>query len=229
MTGTRTTTGGDANSRVAFKNCAPFIECTLQINDEHIEQTRFLDIIMTIYNLIEYLDNYQDASATPYQYKRDEPPNNIADDLTTNNSSSFKYKASLLGTAVVDGANAKITNAKIVVPLKYLSNFFRSLEMPLINCKVHLDLKWTKNCLLYSVDGNTEFQITDTKLLVPVVTLSKDDNKYCIEQQIKDFSDQFTGMSTKQKKKILMQLSIFTRQLVSILLFKVLIDCLSCF
>ena len=84
---------------------------------------------MPVYNLIEYSDNYQDASATLYQYKRDEPPDNIANDLTANNSSSFKHKASLLGAPNVDGANAKITNAKIVVPLKYLSTFFRLLKM----------------------------------------------------------------------------------------------------
>ena len=76
---------------------------------------------MPMYNLIEYSDNYQDSTATFYQYKRDEPPEaNAIDDLTANNSSSFKYKISLLGDR----------NLKIVVPLKYLSKFFRSLEMP---------------------------------------------------------------------------------------------------
>ena len=87
---------------------------------------------MPMYNLIEYSDNYQDSSATLYQYKRDEPPANIANSLTQDNSEYFYYKVKLLGNPVLDGAIAKLS-VKIVLPLKYLSNFFRSLEMPLIN------------------------------------------------------------------------------------------------
>ena len=89
-----------------------------------------------MYNLIEYSDNYQDSSATLYQYKRDEPPEDDAvADLTADNSSSFKYKIKLLGhvTEVVgNAAGVRRLNVNIAVPLKYLSNFFRSLEMPLI-------------------------------------------------------------------------------------------------
>ena len=66
--------------------------------------------------------------------------NNNPLNITLNNSSSFKYKASLLEKADdLDGNDRSLKNAKIVVPLKYLSNFFRSLEMPLINCKIHLN------------------------------------------------------------------------------------------
>ena len=100
---------------------------------------------MPKYNLIEYSDNYQDSSATLYQYKRDKPPdNNPIADLTQVNSTSFNYKVKLSGNPVVDGNIVKLS-VKIVVPLKYLSNFFRSLEMPLINCKVKLNLTWKKN------------------------------------------------------------------------------------
>ena len=100
---------------------------------------------MPMYNLTEYSDNYQDSSATLYQYKRDEPPEaNAINNLTTNTSSSFKYKVSLLGNPVVANNIAKI-NVKVVVPLKYLSKFFKSLEMPLINCKTKLNLAWKKN------------------------------------------------------------------------------------
>ena len=84
---------------------------------------------MPMYNLIEYSDNYQDSSATLYQYKRDEPPDDIANNLTQNNSTSFDYKIKLLGNPEVANNIAR-RNVKIVVPLKYLSNFFRSLEMP---------------------------------------------------------------------------------------------------
>ena len=94
---------------------------------------------MPMYNLIEYSENYQDSSATLYQYKRDEPPENDAvADLTADNSGSFKYKVSLLGNPVPDG-NAAKRSVKVVVPLKCLSSFFRSLEMLLINCKIKLN------------------------------------------------------------------------------------------
>ena len=123
----------------SLKNCAPFTKCNLEINDEHIDTAENLDIVMPMYNLIEYSDNYQDLSATLYQYKRDEPPEaNAIDDLTVDNSNSFKYKASLLGNPVVADNIAK-RSVKTVVPLKYLSNFFRSLEMPLINYKIKLN------------------------------------------------------------------------------------------
>ena len=140
-----------------------------------------------MYNLIEYSDNYQDSSATLYQYKRDEPPEaDAVADLTTNNSSSFKYKVNLLGNPVVANNIAKIS-VKVVVPLKYLSNFFRSLEMPLINCKIKLNLTWGKKCVLSTDAGDAVFIINDTKMYVPVVTLSKEDNKDFIEQQNKGF------------------------------------------
>ena len=100
--------------------------------------------------------------------------------------SSLKYKISLLGNPVVANNIARI-NAKVVVPLKYLSNFFRSLEMPLINCKIKLNLTWKKEYVLSTDDGNAVFIINDTKLYVPVVTLSKEDNKDFIEQQKKVF------------------------------------------
>ena len=141
---------------------------------------------MHMYNLIEYSDNYQDSSGTLYQYKRDELPDDIDDNLATNNSSSFKYKVNLLGNPVVDN-NVATLNVKVVVPLKYLSNFFRSLEMSLINCKIKLNLTWKKERVLSSKDGDAVFIINDTKLYVPVVTLSKEDNKDFIEQQNKGF------------------------------------------
>ena len=121
-------------TRLALKNCAPFTKCNLEINDEHVDTAENLDITMRMYNLIEYSENYQDSSPTLYQYKRDEPPeDDTINVLTTDTSSSFKYKVELLGNPFLDGNIAK-RSVKVVVPLKYLSNFFRSLEMPLINC-----------------------------------------------------------------------------------------------
>ena len=155
---------------------------------------------MPMYNLIEYSENYQDSSATLYQYKRDEPPEaNAINDLTTDTSSSFKYKVSLLGNPVVANNIARI-NVKVVIPLKYLSNFFRSLEIPLINCKIKLNLTWKKECVLSTDDGNAVFIINDTKLYVPVVTLSKEDNKDFIEQQNKKFQRSIYWNEYKTKK-----------------------------
>ena len=177
VNGTIRAAADDDNTRLALKNCAPFTKCNLEINDEHFDTAENLDIKMPMYNLIEYSDNYQDSSATLYQYKRDKPPEvDAVADLTTNTSSSFKYKVKLLGNPVLDGNIAK-RSVKVVVPLKYLSNFFRSLEMPLINCKIELNLTWKKKCVLSTDAGDAVFIINDTKMYVPVVTLSKEGNK----------------------------------------------------
>ena len=185
---------GDTN--VAFKNCAQFTRCVTHINDEHVETAENLDIIMPMYNLIEYSDNYSNSSGSLYQFKRDESPINNAVNLLNvalDNSTSFKYKASLLEKATdADSDDRPLKNTKIVVPLKYLSNFLRSLEMPLINCKIHLELNWNNNCVMYGAntyaggdndnDRETTFQITNTKLYVPVVTLSTKDNENLTKQ-----------------------------------------------
>ena len=145
-------------TRLALKNCAPFTKCNLEINDEHVNTAENLDVVMPMYNLIEYSDNYQDSSATLYQYKREEPPeNNAVADLTADNSDSFKYKIELLGNInqlAADFARVVRSNVKVAVPLKYLSNFFRSLEMPLINCKIKLNLTWKKECALSTLDDD---------------------------------------------------------------------------
>ena len=177
--------------RLALKDCAPFTKCNLEINDEHVDTAENLDIVMPMYNLIEYSDNYQDSSATLYQYKREEPPEDgTVADLTADNSDCLKYKIKLLGNVTEvasDAAGVIRLNVKVVVPLKYLSNFFRSLEMRLINCKIKLNLTWKKKCVLSTGAGKAVFIINDTKLYVPVVTLSKEDNKDFIEQKNKGF------------------------------------------
>ena len=178
-------------TRLALKNCAPFTKCNLEINDEHVDTAENLDIVMPMYNLIEYSDNYQDSSATLYQYKQDEPPEDDAvADLTADNSDSFKYKIKLLGNVTEvagDAAGVRRLNVKVAVPLKYLSNFFRSLETPLINCKIKLNLTWKKECVLSTGAGEAVFIINDTKLYVPVVALSKEDYKDFIKQQNRGF------------------------------------------
>ena len=188
--------GINANTNVAFKNCAPFTRHQLILThryDEHIDTAENLDITLPMYNLIEYSNNYSDTSESLRQFKRDASHTNNNGNLinvSTDNSLSFRYKSSILRkTAAAFGDHRVLRNVKTVVPLNYLSNFWRSekklLEMPLINCKTHLQLNWTKNCVMHGSDAyaaadnsNTEtiFKITNTKLFVPIVTLSTKDN-----------------------------------------------------
>ena len=109
--------------------------------------------------------------------------------MTIDNSQSFKYKAALLGKTVDAGNNidSSIKDAKIVVPLKYLSNFWRSLEMPLINCKVYLELNWVEDCILSNDEDSAKFAITDAKLHVCIVTLSTKDSANLTKQLNKGF------------------------------------------
>ena len=174
-------------TRSALKNSTPFTKCNLEINDEDVDMAENLDIVIPMYNLIEYSDHYQDSSATLYQYKRDEPPEaDTVADLTANNSDSLKYEIKLLDNVTeVAGDAAGLRRLKYL--LKYFSNFFRSLEMSLINFKIKLNLTWKKECVLSTGAGEAVFIINDTKLYIPVVTLSKEDNKDFIEQQNKGF------------------------------------------
>ena len=101
--GNITAAGGDANTKVAFKNCAPFTRCVTHINDKHVETGKNLDIIMPMYNLIEYSDNYADSSGSLYQFKRDEQNMSHGNPahVTTDHSSSFKYKSSFFKTLMM--------------------------------------------------------------------------------------------------------------------------------
>ena len=153
-----------------------------------------------MYNLIEYSDNYQDSSATLYQYKRDEPPEaDAVADLTADHLDSFKYKIKLGNITAANPDNARLgrLNVKVVVPLKYLNNFFRSLEMPLINCKIKLNLTWKKNMyyelLLMRLYSLLMIQNYTFQLLLCQKKIIKINNK------IKVFKDLFIGTNIKQK------------------------------
>ena len=212
--GTIRADAANANTRLALKKCAPFGKCNLKTNDKHVDTAENLDIVMPMYNLIEYSDNYQDSSATLYQYKRDEPPEaNATADLTAINSSSFNYKISLLGDPALDDNITKFS-VKVVVPLKYLSNFCRSVEMALIISKIKLNSTSKKECVLSTGAGEAVFIINDTKLYVPVVTLSEEDNKGLLNNKIKDFKDLFIGTNIKQKKKMKMEMVMLLNILV---------------
>ena len=120
------TVAADDNADVAFKNCAPFSTWATKINDIFVDVANHIYIAMPIYNLFDYSDNYSDTSGSLWQFKRDEVTDKNAD-LTTDNSQLFKYKAALLGRTAnaVNNTNNFVKEAKIVVSLKYLSNFWR--------------------------------------------------------------------------------------------------------
>ena len=160
---------------VIFKNCAPFTNCISEINNTQIDNAKDIDIVMPMYNLIEYSDNYAKTTGSLWQYFRDEP---VADD-DIEDSESFKSKKKITGKTP-NNDNKK--DVKIMVPLKYLSNFWRTLEMPLINCEVNLILTWSSNCVITDSNGASTFTITDTKLYVPVVTLSTQGNAKFFQQ-----------------------------------------------
>ena len=135
----------ETNKGVIFKNCTPFINCKGEINNTERDNAKDIDIVMPMYNLIEYSDNYSKTSGSLWQYYKDEPNDNFAD------SESFKSKVRITGNTPVDG-NTK--DVEIIVLLKYLSNFWRTLEIPLINCEVSL---FTNSA------GAGRFAIPDTK------------------------------------------------------------------
>ena len=183
---TITGAGADAAARqvderdkgVIFKNCALFTSCISEINNTQVDNAKDIDIVMPMYNLIEYSDNYAKTSGSLWQYYRDEPNDNLA------NSESFKFKVKITGKAPNDD-NEK--DVEIMVPLKYLSNFWRTLEMPLINCEVNLILTWSSTCGITNSTGAETFEITDAKLYVPVVTLSTKENAKLLQQLKSDF------------------------------------------
>ena len=147
------------NKAVAFNNNATFINCISKINGVKIDNAEDLDVVMPMYNLLEYSKNYRKTTGILWNYYRDEPSNPLS-----SSSESFKYKASITGNTynVGDGeagydANKVCKNeTEVVIPLKHLSNFWRSLNIPLINCEVELILIWSKNCVL--VIGHREMQ-----------------------------------------------------------------------
>ena len=190
---------------VAFKNNAPFINCISKINGIKIDNVEDLDVVVP--NLLEYSKNYKKTTGSLWKYYRDEPS-----DPLSSNSKPFKYKTSITGHSyntdekITDDDGNEVDNpeydankvgkneTEVVIPLKYLSNFWKILNIPLINCEIELILTWSKNFILadMTIDAaadpaivpptGLEFKITDTKLHVPVVSLSKENDIKLLEQ-----------------------------------------------
>ena len=164
----------NTNKKVIFKNCAPFTDCISKINNTQVDNAKDIDIVMPMYNLIEYSDNYSKTSGSLWQYCKDIPAvnnnGNIVDFNGANATDSFNFKTKITGQTDKNGR----INVEIMVPLKYLRNFWRTLEMPLINCEVNVIVTWPADCIInYTNVANQvlTFAITETNLYVPVVTL----------------------------------------------------------
>ena len=180
--------GADANNtnkKVIFKNCAPFTSCISKINNTQIDNAEYIDIVMPMYNLIEYSDNYSKTSGSLWQYCKEIPAvnnaGNIVDFDGANATDSFNFKTKITGKTNDDGRK----NVEIMVPLKYLSNFWRTLEMSLINCEVNLILTWSPDCVIIYTNVTNQiptFVIPEATLYVPVVTLSTQDNAKLLTQ-----------------------------------------------
>ena len=215
VNGTVTVAGNQPRDRqnrpLILKNNAPFVSCITRITNELIEDADDLDIVMPMYNLLEYSTNYRKTIGSLYNYYRDELNNDAnVNNFANNNvvsSNSFQYKNKIIGntynvdsTIVPAAGGARVANpnydtnnsgkknVELAIPLKYLGNFWRALDIPLISCEVSLELKWNKNCVITSpqigvnLDGgntavptNATLAINDYQLYIPVVTLSKDD------------------------------------------------------
>ena len=188
------------NRLLILKNNAPFVSCITRINGELIEDADDLDIVMSMYNLLEYSKNYRKTIGSLYNYYRDElsddADDNNFDNIKIVNSNTFKYKNKIIGNtynvnAGVQGYDVNkngMQEVELAIPLKYLGNFWRALNIPLISCEVSLELKWNKNCVITSLEqrdiggGNRDnaptgatLSINDCKLYVPAVILSKVD------------------------------------------------------
>ena len=196
-----------SKQKVSFKNNALFISSISKINNTLIDNAEDLDIVMPMYNLIEYSKNYSKTSGRLRNYYRDEPDSGTVGNInhSIRGSKPFDYKTSITGK--LENKNVEKERVKTVVQLRYLSNFWRTLDIPLINCEVSLTFTWSENCVITSKayrravsaqGGNlaatkinnptgATFKITDTKLYVPVVTLSTENDNKLLQQLKKGF------------------------------------------
>ena len=192
VTGNIKVQNGNDATRVAIKNCHPFTRATFKLNDSLVDTVDNLDLTMNLYNMLKYSVNYADITGSLYQYKRPEPRDNNDNVGNLGTAlSSFKYQSGLVQKQLTTPNSENVPanthpnfanvhriwkNIKIVVPLKYTSNFFRNLELLLINTKLYMELNWTKYSVLCNQNQNSIFQITKGELHILVVTLNTENN-----------------------------------------------------
>ena len=125
VTGNIKVQNGNDATRVAIKNCHPFTRTSFKLNDEQVYTADNLDLTMNLYNMLEYSDNYEDTTGSLYQYKR---PESNSENVPANTDPNFA------------NVHRIWKNIKILIPLKYISKFFKNLELPLINTKLYIEL-----------------------------------------------------------------------------------------
>ena len=188
------------DKKLAFKSNAPFISCILKINNTLVANAEDLDIAMPMYNFIEYSKNYRKKTGSLWDYYRDELNSGAVGNMNycIKDLKSFTYKTSITGK--LENNNAEKENVEIAVSLKFLSNSWRTLDIPLVICEVSLILTLSENCVTTSnatreadpdadpavaeINNPTSatFKINDTKLYVPVVILSAENDNKLLEQ-----------------------------------------------
>ena len=149
--------------------------------------------------MLEYSKNYEKSSGSLFNYYEQRKikmgAGNNTIDISIRNSKSFDYKTKITGS--LDVGEDEKEDVTIAIPLKYLGNFWRSLDIPLINCEITFILSWYKECVLVvrafrgppaaaanriNSPTSAKFEITDCKLYVPVVTLSAENDNKLLEQ-----------------------------------------------
>ena len=233
------------NRQVILKNKAPFISCISKINGVSVENAEDLDSVMPMYNFLEYSKNYSKTSASLWNYYRDVLTNETNDNNAPNKnviySKSFKHKSTIIGSTynvprritVADGNPTNNPNydrnkrgtkeVEIAVPLKHLDNFWNSLNILLVNCKVSLVLSWSETCVITSMEKiilvagqpnrgdspeSVTFKIKDCKLYVPAVTLSAESDNKILEQLKTGFKEQSNGINIDKKCLIRLKITI---------------------
>ena len=176
----------NSNKKVIFKNCTQFTDCIFEIKNTQVDNAKQIDIVMPMHNLIEYSNNYSKTSGCLWQNYKDIPAVDDGCGIVgfngANATYSFNFKTIITGQT---DNNGEINNVEIMVPLKYLGNFWRTLEILLNNCEVNLFLTWSANCTIIYTDTADQiptFTITETKLYNSVVTLSTQDNAKLLPQ-----------------------------------------------
>ena len=145
------------NKNLTFKNSGSFRWCMSKINNTFINNEEDLDIVMPMYNLLEYGNNYSMTLTSLWNCYRDkvnysanetdDNDHKINNNKTTTNK-FFESKTKIIGST---SNSNNVLDAEVTAPLKYLSNFWKSSDLPLIDCEIKLDLRWTKNCVISEI------------------------------------------------------------------------------
>ena len=192
---TDTNNANRRNKKLAFNINAPFRSHISKINNTYIDNAKGLDIVMPMFDLLEYSNNYCMTSGSLWSYYKDEVNDDVNENKSdcyrmnnekTKTNKSFEYKTKMIGNTPTDDSRL---DTEVFVPLKHLSNFWRSLDLPLINCETELDLSLPRNSVISEISRTPEvtlatgatFQINNVKLCISVVTLSINNNIKSLE------------------------------------------------